>query len=52
MLRFKSEAQVQRFLAVHAAIHNSFRLARHGLKAIHHRLLSADRVGPLIVGEE
>ena len=39
MRRFKSAAQVQRFLAVHAATHNSFRLARHRLKAIHHRLL-------------
>ena len=37
--RIKSVAQVQRFLAVHAATHNSFRLARHRLKAIHHRLL-------------
>ena len=35
---FKSEAQMQRFLAVHAAIQNSFRVARHRLKAIHHRL--------------
>ena len=39
MRRFKSEAQMQGFLAVDAAVHNSFRLARHRLKAIHHRLL-------------
>ena len=39
MRRFKSAAQVQRLLAVHAAIPNSFRLARHRLKAVHHRLL-------------
>ena len=39
MRRFKSEAQMQGFLAVDATVHNSFRLARHRLKAIHHRLL-------------
>lgn len=39
MRRFKSAAQAQRFLSVHGAIHNLFRVARHHLKAIHHRLL-------------
>jgi putative transposase len=39
MCRFKSAAQVQRFLSVHGATHNLFRLARHHLKAINHRLL-------------
>ena len=39
MRRFKSAAQVQQFLAVHGAVHTSCRLARHRLKAIHHRLL-------------
>ncbi len=34
-----SAAQVQRFLWVHSPIHNLFRVARHHLKAIHHRLL-------------
>ena len=39
MRRFKSAAQAQRFLSVHGPIHNLFRIARHHLKAIHHRLL-------------
>ncbi len=39
MRRFKSAAQLQRFLAVHGPIHNLFRVGRHHLKAIHHRLL-------------
>jgi putative transposase len=39
MRRFKSAAQVQRFLSVHGPIHNLFRVARHHLKAIDHRLL-------------
>ena len=39
MRHFESAAQVQRFLSVHGAIHNLFRVARHHLKAIHHRLL-------------
>jgi putative transposase len=39
MRRFKSAAQVQRFLAVHGLIHNLFLVARHHLKAILHRLL-------------
>ena len=39
MRRFKSAPQVQRFLSVHGPIHNLFRVARHQLQAIHHRLL-------------
>ena len=38
MRRFKSAGQAQRFLAVHAAIGNAFRVARHRLQAIHYRL--------------
>ena len=33
MRRFKSPAQAQRFLAVHAAVHNLFRYGRHLLRA-------------------
>ena len=36
VLHFKSEAQAQCFLAVHAAINDSFRVTRYRLKAIHH----------------
>ena len=36
--RFKPEAEVRRVLGVHAAIQSSFRVARHRLKAIHHRV--------------
>ena len=39
MRRFKSAPQVQRFLSVHGPIHNLFRIARHQLQAIYHRLL-------------
>ena len=39
MRRFKSVAQAQRFLTVHGQIQNLFRVARHHLKAAHHRLL-------------
>ena len=38
MRRFKSAGQAQRFLAVHAAIGNAFRVARHRLQARHYRL--------------
>ena len=37
MRHFKSGAQAQCFLAVHAAIQNAFRVASHRPKAIHHR---------------
>lgn len=39
MRRFKSVAQVQRFLSVHGPIQNLFRVGRHHLKAVHYRLL-------------
>lgn len=39
MRRFKLDVQAQRFLSVHGAIQNLFRVGRHHLKAIHHRLL-------------
>ena len=39
MRRFKSEAQAQRFLAVHAAVQNLFRYGRHLLRAANHRIL-------------
>ena len=39
MRRFKSAAQLQCFLCVHGPIHNLFRVGRHRLKAVHHRLL-------------
>jgi putative transposase len=39
MRRFKSIEQAQRFLAVHGQVQNLFRVGRHHLKAVHHRLL-------------
>jgi putative transposase len=39
MRRFKSISQAQRFLAVHGPVQNLFRVGRHHLKAVHHRLL-------------
>ena len=39
--RFKSPRQAQLFLSVHGVILNLFRLARHRLKAVHHRMLRA-----------
>ena len=39
MRRFKSIAQAQRFLAIHGPVQNLFRVGRHHLKAVHHRLL-------------
>ena len=41
MRRFKSPRQAQLFLSVHGAVLNLFRLARHRLKAAHHRMLRA-----------
>lgn len=38
MRRFKSPAQAQRFLSVHGAVQNVFRMGRHLLRAAHHRL--------------
>ncbi len=39
MRRFKSPGQAQRFLSVHGAIHNLFRVGRHLLRSTHHRVL-------------
>ena len=39
MRRFKSIAQAQQFLCVHGQVQNLFRVGRHHLKAVHHRLL-------------
>jgi len=41
MRKFKSMAQTQRFLSVHGPMQNLFRVGRHHLKAVHHRLLRA-----------
>ena len=38
MQRFKSAAQAQLFLAVHGLVGNLFRVGRHLLHAVHHRL--------------
>ena len=39
MRRFKSAAHAQRFLSVHGLVQNLFRVGRHLLRAVHHRLL-------------
>jgi putative transposase len=39
MRRFKSASQAQRFLSVHGVIQNRFRVGRHLLKSMNHRLL-------------
>ena len=40
MRRFKSAAHAQRFLSVQGPVLNLFRVGRHLLQAVHHRLLS------------
>ena len=45
MRRFKSTAQVQRFLTVHAAVYNLFNLGRHLVSAGHYRKLRTDAFG-------
>ena len=42
MRRFKSTAQAQRFLTVHAAVYNLFNLGRHLVRAEHYRKLRTD----------
>jgi len=37
MRRFKSSGHAQRFLAIHSAVHNLFRIGRHLLRARHYR---------------
>ncbi len=39
MRRFKSAGQAQRFLSVHGAVQNLFRLGRHHLRSVNYRLL-------------
>lgn len=39
MRRFKSTPYAQRFLSVHGVVLNLFRVGRHLLRAVHHRLL-------------
>ena len=39
MRRFKSAAQLQRFASVHGVVQNLFRVGRHLLRAVHHRVL-------------
>ncbi len=41
MRRFKSSAQAQRFLSVHGLTQNLFRVGRHLLRAVNHRMLRA-----------
>ena len=41
MRRFKSPRQAQLFLSVHGVVLNLFRLGRHRLKSVHHRMLRA-----------
>ena len=45
MRRFKSAAQSQRFLSVHGPVQNLFRVGRHHLRAVHHRLLRTQAFG-------
>ena len=39
MRRFKSAAHLQRFASVHGVVQNLFRVGRHLLRTVHHRLL-------------
>ena len=39
MRRFKSAGHLQRFASVHGVVQNLFRVSRHLLRAVHHRLL-------------
>ena len=45
MRRFKSAAQAQRFLTVHAAVYNLFNLGRHLIGAAHYKKLRIDVFG-------
>ena len=45
MRRFKSTAQAQRFLNIHAAVYNLFNLGRHLVSARHYRKLRIDAFG-------
>ena len=39
MRGFKSAAQLQRFASVHGVVQNLFRVGRHRLQSVHHRVL-------------
>ena len=45
MRRFKSAADAQRFLSAHGLVQNLFRVGRHLLRAVHHRLLRTRAFG-------
>ena len=45
MRRFKSAAHAQRFLSVQGVVLNLFRVGRHLLRAVHHRLLRTRAFG-------
>ncbi len=45
MRKFKSPAQAQRFLGIHAAIYNLFNIGRHLVRAQHYRDLRASAFG-------
>ena len=45
MRRFTSAAHAQRFLSVHGVVLNLFRVGRHLLRAVHHRLLRTRAFG-------
>ena len=45
MRRFKSAAHAQRFLSVHGLVQNLFRVGRHVLRAVNHRMLRARSFG-------
>ncbi len=45
MRRFTSAAHAQRFLSVHGVVLNLFRVGRHLLRAVHHRLLRTSAFG-------
>jgi putative transposase len=45
MRRFKSAAHLQRFASVHGIVQNLFRVGRHLLRVVHHRLLRSQAFG-------
>ena len=51
MRRFKSAAHLQRFAAVHGVVQNLFRVGRHLLRAVHHRLLRTRAFAEWDVGD-
>jgi transposase-like protein len=45
MQRFKSAASAQRFLSMHAAVHNTFNLQRHLISRLTLRIFRAEAAG-------